>query len=489
MSGAVALRFPFFRLPMKFSSSPCPTRRRFLKQALIAAAGVALARPSSAADTALVSPRRPRDRRLNVALIGTSGRAQNTIRDLIQLDAVNIVALCDVDPGRLAQGVKLADPKFPEARRYADYRHVIEKETELDAVVVTTPDHMHAPISLFAMSRGLHVFCEKPLSRTVAEARWMREFARRSGVVTQMGTQGSAAQSTRRAVELIRAGVLGEVREVHLWTDRTARLPEKPATLEPPSGMAWDTWLGVAPEHAYSSHLHPFRWRWWRDYGCGPLGDMGCHLTNVAYRALDLAAPSGIDVSLGDPDSPELFPASARFDYRFPARGSLAPMTLSWYEGGRLPSQELLESLGITAQFGPTPTDGKLIVGDQGILYGDSYFKLRGEERFNGMTKHPACVAVPESLPRLAKQGTLGHYGEWVDACLGRGTTFAGFDVAAGQTEMVLLGTVAAKLGRSIKWDSAKLAVTGEPAAEALLRPTYREGFTLSARELADLGV
>jgi len=463
-----------------------PRRRDFLKLSLLGLAGAAIGGPSYATAPAIL-PRRSGGRQLQVAVIGTSGRAQNTIRDLLQIDAVRIVALCDVDPARLARGVELSVAKFPDARRYADYRTAFENEPELDAVVVTTPDHMHAPISLLAMARGLHVFCEKPLSRTIGEARWMRDFAGRTGVVTQMGTQSSASHSTRRAVEIIRAGVLGQVRDVHIWTDRSSRLPTQPASSEPPPGMAWDTWLGVAEPRTYSSHLHPFRWRWWREYGCGPLGDMGCHLTNVAFRALNLSAPASVDVSLGEPAAPGLFPSSARFDYRFPARGPLQPMTLSWYEGGRLPDPALLESLGLKRQFGTVPSNNKLIIGDKGVLYGELYIKLNGEERFNGIAKHPACVAVPASLPRNSDQGTLGHYREWVDACQGRGSTFASFDVAAGQTEMVLLGTVAAKLGRSITWDARTLSIPGEPSAEALIRPSYRPGFTLSSRELASL--
>jgi Predicted dehydrogenases and related proteins len=463
-----------------------PTRREFIQLSLFAAAGTALPQLSRSALTS-TRPVRTVDRPPRLAVIGTSGRAQNTIRDLLQLD-VEIAALCDVDPARLARGVELASPKFPDAPRYADYRQLFDAESDLDGVVVTTPDHMHAPISLLAMSRGLHVFCEKPLTRTVAEARWMRDFALRSGVATQMGTQSSASESLRRGIEIIQAGVLGQVREVHIWTDRTARLPKEPPHHEPPPGFAWDTWLGVSAEKPFNSHYHPFRWRWWTDFGCGALGDMGCHLTNLAFRALDLSAPSEIDVSFSDPVAPGLFPSSARIDYRFPARGRLAPLTLSWYDGGRTPDPALLESFGITAQFGAKiPSNNKLIIGDKGILYSDTYIKLHGEPRFNGITKHEACTAVPVRLPRNRTQGTSGHYDEWVQACRGRGTTFAGFHVAAAQTEMILLGNVALQLGRKIRWDAATMSVPGEPTADALLRPVYRPGFTVSTRELPSL--
>ena len=466
------------------SSSLRPSRREFLQLSLFAAAGAAVPSFARTASSGAPSSTLFCDRPPRLALIGTSGRAQNTIRDFLELD-VEIAALCDVDRARLARGVELASPKFPHARRYADYRKLLDEEKDLDGVVVTTPDHMHAPICLLAMSRGLHVFCEKPLTRTVAEARWMRDFARRSGVVAQMGTQSSASDSLRRGIELIEASVLGQVREVHIWTDRSARLPKEPARTEPPPGLTWDTWLGVAAERPFNSHLHPFRWRWWKEFGCGPLGDMGCHLTNLAFRALDLAAPAEIDVALDDPVASGLFPAGARIDYHFPARGQLAPMTLSWYEGRRTPDPALLESLGIPAQFGSKiPSNNKLIIGDKGILYGDTYIKLHGEPRFNGIMKHEACVAVPTTLPRNRQQGTRGHYDEWVQACRGRGTTFASFDIAAAQTEMVLLGTVALQLGHKIRWNAATMSVPGEPAADALLRPNYRPGFTIGTREL-----
>jgi len=464
---------------------PNTTRRQFLKYSVLAAAGTILARTGIAASSD-IRPRGNAGRLLNVALVGTSGRAQNTIRDFVKLD-VNVVALCDVDPARLARGVELASPKYPEARTYSDYRKLFETEKELNAVVVTTPDHMHAPISLLAMSHGLHVFCEKPLARTIGEVRWMRDFARRSGVVTQMGTQSSASEQLRRAIEIMQSDVIGQVREVHIWTDRSSRMSKGPENTVAPEGMKWDTWVGVRPERPFTSNLHPGRWRWWQDFGCGPLGDMGCHLTNLSFRALDLAAPAAVDVSMDAPAVPGLFPANARFDYRFPARGRRVSMTFSWYEGGRMPDAALLESLGIERQFGSIVPNNKLIIGDKGVLLGENFIKLEGEEQFQAIAKHEACLAVPESIARNPMQGTLGHYHEWVEACQGRGMTFTNFDIAAAQTEMVLLGTVAAKLGRSIKWDAATMSIPGEPASIPLLRPDYRSGFTVAAADLPPL--
>jgi predicted dehydrogenase len=454
------------------------TRRHFLHSAIataaLAAPGVrALAAPAPAR-------RKSASGKLRLGLIGTSGRGRNMIRDLLQLDE-EVIALCDVDPARLAEGARIAAPKYPAARQYHDYRRMLEQETELEAVIVTTPDHMHAPISLLAMSRGLHVFCEKPLARTVGEARRMRELARASGVVTQMGTQGSASHALRRAVEVIRAGVLGTVREVHVWTDRTPSLQkEKVGSAAVPAGMNWEDWLGVAAPRPYSRNLHPFAWRWWTGLGTGPLGDMACHLTNIAFRALDLVDPTEIDVAVGAAPAPGMFGAGSRLVYRFPERAARKPVTLTWYDGGRLPERALLEAHGIPQQFAKVPGSEKLIIGDKGVLYGDTYLKLNGEPRFNGVAKHPACLAIPESIPRARHQGTLGHYQEWIEACKGQGATYAGFEVAAAHTEMVTLGTVALQLGRRIRWDPVAMRVPGEPAADALLRPTYRPGFTIT---------
>ena len=459
-------------------SQPTP-RRDFIKLTALAAATVSAPPPVGAA-APLRRPRAPREK-LNLGLIGTGGRGMNMIRDFLQLNE-EVIAFCDVDPKRLAGGVALATAagKWSGARHYADYRKMFEAEPELDAVVVTTPDHMHAPISLLAMSQGLHVFCEKPLARTVGEARRMRAMARTSGVVTQMGTQGSASPALRRAVEIIRAGVLGDIREVHIWCDRTPALAKPGLAPGIPAGMNWDVWLGVNQPREFSSNLHPFAWRWWQAFGTGPLGDMGCHLTNVAFRSLDLFAPSEIDVSIGDVLRPGMFPHDTKIDYRFPERNGRKPLTLSWYDGGRMPERARLESHGIPQQFAKVAPTEKLIIGTKGVLYGDGYVKLQGEGRFLSIMKHAACLAVPETIERAKLQGTLGHYNEWIEACKGHGKTYAGFEVGAAQTEMVLLGAVAVQLGRSITWDPANLRVPGEPQADALLHPVYRPGFTVT---------
>ncbi len=457
------------------ASSSSPSRRSFFKTATLATA--ALAFPHAAYPQQAASRLHTGGRRLNIGLIGNGGRGVNTIRDFLQLD--ENIAFCDVDPKRLNSGATLAGERFPKARRYQDYRQMFEQEKELDAVVVTTPDHMHAPISLLAMSRGLHVFCEKPLARTIGEARLMRDAARKSGVVTQMGTQGSASHSVRRAVEVIQGGALGTVREIHIWCDRTPTFPSEKKPVAKPEGLDWDIWLGVTAERPFDHRICPFHWRWWTDYGSGPLGDMGCHLTNSVFRALDLAEPAEIDVKLGDIQAPGMFPRGTVITYQFAERNGRAPLKMIWYDGGRQPEAALLEHYGIPQTFKKINSTEKLIIGDKGVLYGDVYFKLNGDERFLGTMKHEACRAIPETIPRAAEQGTLGHYREWAEACKGNGSTYAGFDIGAAQSEMVLLGALAVQLGKKISWDPATMTVPGEPKAAGLITPTYRPGFTV----------
>lgn len=418
--------------------------------------------------------------KLNIGLIGTAGRAVNEIKDFLRLNE-NVVALCDVDPARLESGAKLAAQRFPDARRYTDYRKMLERENGLDAVVVTTPDHMHAPISMLAMAHGLHVFCEKPLTHTVWEARRMAEMARQTGAVTQMGTQASASHQLRHAVEIIRGGVLGNVTEVHIWSNRKAVIPELPASAPLPAGLDWNLWRGVSQaEPEYSKRYHPTRWRWWTAFGEGALGDMGCHMTNVAFRALDLTNPARIEPTISDLQYPGMFPRKNKIVYRFPERNGRKALKLVWYDGGLRPGAEMLAELGIPKQFGKVPDQGKLIIGDKGVMFDDLYVKLNDEERYLGLLKHEACKAVPQSLPRAKEEGTRGHYLEWIEACKGIGSAYASFEMAAAQTEMVLLGCVAIQMGRKIAWDAEKMSVPGEPAAEALLRPVYRPGFTIA---------
>lgn len=449
------------------------SRRDFLKIGGLATVGVlgfpAFIRGASS----------PASRRLRIGLIGTGGRGVNMCRDMVGLaEIVDIVAMCDVDPKRGSGGGKFIREKFPEVRQYVDYRKMLDAEKSIEAVIVTTPDHMHAPISMLAMSRGLHVFCEKPLTRTIWEARQMRQVAAKSGVVTQMGSQRVASSSLRRGIEVLRAGILGDIKEIHMWTNRKSALPAaKNLSLPMPEGMDWDLWTGVTPKVPFNNRFHPGRWRWWYQYGTGPLGDMGCHLTNMAFYGLDLLAPTEVDAKVGKQLEPGMFPSGSKLVYKFPEYKGRKALEMTWYDGGWLPKQELLASLGIK---GEVPAgEGRLIVGTKGILWQDTYFKMHGEERLVGTSNHEACKAVPQTLPRLKEQGTSGHYREWIEACMGKGKPFSTFATASQHTEMVLVGALAQQLGRKIRWNSETMEVPGEPAAAAMIKPAYRPGFTI----------
>ena len=451
------------------------SRRNFLKLASLGTAGV-FAMPAfiRAADGL---PGHPKPRKLRIGLIGTGGRGRNMCRDQITLGE-EIVAMCDVDPVRGMSGGKYIKEVFPQVRQYQDYRKMLEKELgNIDAVIVTTPDHMHAPISMHAMALGLHVFCEKPLTRSIAEARRMSELASKKGVVTQMGSQHCASNAIRREIDLLRAGVIGDVTDIYIWCDRTPTLfhDRKPMS----EGLLWDVWCGVTPKIPYDGRIHPGRWRWWTGYGTGALGDMGCHATNAAFFGLDLFAPEKIDVEAGKPDAEGIFPKSSRLTYHFPANANRKALKMHWSDGKLMPKDPILEEWGVLEQFKKVNGTDKIIVGTKGVIYSDRYIKFKGDKKFSGTMNHEACKAIPQKTPYAKSQGTVGHYAEWIDACKGSGRTFSGFDVAAKQTEMILVGVLGQILGKSITWDPEKMAIPGMPEADQYIDPPYRSDFKI----------
>ncbi len=405
----------------------------------------------------------PPSEKLNIAFVGARGQAcfsQDNLADQ------NIVALCDVDDGRMADPAK----RFSKAKTFRDYRKMLdEMRNEIDAVVVATPDHIHAPASVMAMSLGKHVYCEKPLTWSIEEARRMAQVAREKKVATQMGTQGMAEDRSRAGVEVLRSGVLGAVREMHVWTDRAAgwwpqgvdRPKETPAV--PPS-LDWDLWLGPAPERPYHPIYHPFKWRGWLDFGTGPLGDMGIHNAAMPYLGLRLGLPTTIEV-LGRSDTKsETFPAWATLKFGFPARGDQPPLTMFWYDGIKRPSADLLG--------GREPAkNGAIVVGEKGTLYSVEWtggdWHLLPKDKFRGYEP------PKPSLPRAA-----GHHKEWVAACKGGPAAFCNFpDFASPLTEVMLLGGLALRCGRKIEWDAEKMQAKGCPEADRFIRRDYRKGW------------
>ncbi len=415
----------------------------------------------------------PPSEKLNIAGIGVGGQGGS---DLENVSSENIVALCDVDDRRAAGTFA----RSPKARRYKDFRQMLEKEAKsIDAVVVATPDHVHAIASITAIKMGKHVYCEKPLTRTVYEARMVAKAAREAKVATQMGNQGMAFEGNRLINEWIWDGAIGAVREVHAWSDRPTHSGKKPLywaqgidrprdTPPVPAGLDWDLWLGPAPYRPYHPAYVPFAWRGWWDFGSGGLGDMGIHNLAPVFSALKLGAPTSVHAS-STPVYEETLPLACTVHYEFPAREGMPPVTLHWYDGGIIPprAEELEEDQELSRE------DGVIFVGDKGTMvvegWGGHSPRLIPEARMKEY-KQP-----PKTLPR-----SIGHHKEWIEGCK-RGTpTRSHFDFAGPLTEALLLGTVSVRLdGKKLNWDSRNMKVTNVPEANEYLHYEYRPGWTL----------
>jgi len=410
--------------------------------------------------------------KLNLAGVGIGGQGAS---DLEQLASQNIVALCDVDSDYAAKTFN----KYPNAKRYKDFREMLDKEKSIDAVVVGTPDHAHAIVSMAAIKHGKHVYCEKPLTRTMFEARAVAKAAREAKVATQMGNQGMAFEGNRLINEWIWDGALGPVREAHVWSDRPThkgKMPlwwaqgiERPKETPPvPASLDWDLWLGPAPFRPYNPVYAPFRWRGWWDFGSGGIGDMGIHNLAPVFSALKLGAPTSVQGS-STAVFPETVPLAAVVHYEFPARGDMPPVKLHWYDGGLLPERpaELEENREMD------PEDGVIFVGDKGKMlvagWGGRSPRLLPESR-DKEYKRP-----PQTLPR-----SIGHHQEWIQACKTGSATRSNFDFAGPLTEAVLLGSVCIRNGGTkLIWDSENLKITNDPDANKLLHYEYRQGWSL----------
>jgi predicted dehydrogenase len=405
-----------------------PNRREFLGLAGGAAAAAALASCHLAGRRS--SWRAPKTGPLALGVIGVGGRGWDNLHAVAPGET--IAALCDVDATHLAAAAAL----FPQAARFRDYREMIA-ELELDAVVISTPDHTHAPATLAALRAGLDVYCEKPLTHTIAEAREVAAEAALRGAVTQMGTQIHAGDNYRRVVEAIRAGLIGEVREAHCWVGKAWGGGERPADEPPvPDTLDWNLWLGTAPPRPYHSVYHPAGWRSFWDFGTGTLGDMGCHHLDLPFWALELRRPEAASAQ-GPPPHAETAPTELRARWEFTARrardGSFLPaVTLWWHDGGLRPPQF---AQGLLPEWG----DGTLFVGSEGMLLAD----------------YDRCVLLPEEkfadVARPAKiiPSSIGHHKEWLDACRQRGRTTCSFDYAGPLTETVLMGVDAFRARRA----------------------------------------
>lgn len=398
--------------------------------------------------TAYAQPKSPLEK-LNFACIGIGGKGSSDSEAASRNG--NIVAICDIDDNRLAKRAK--GRGFRNADKFNDYRIMLEKmDKEIDAVTVSTADHSHAPAGLMAMKLGKHCFCQKPLTWSMKEARMMREMAAEKKVATQMGNQGTANPGLREAVEVVRDGAIGEVREVHVWTNRPVwpSAIGRPEGEKPvPKGLHWELFLGPAKERPYNEGYTPFNWRGWVDYGTGALGDMACHTANMVVMALDLFDAESVELQTEDGIfEGETYPSNSRLKFEFPARGALPPVTMYWHDGGNMPAADVLDlPEGIKRN-----NSGSLLVGSKGKLYSPNdygaEFFLLPEEKF-------ADYKRPEpSLPR-----SPGHFDEFVIACTGGEAAMSNFDYAGRLTETILLGNLALHAGphKKVEWDAKTL--------------------------------
>ncbi len=426
--------------------------------------------------------------RINVAGIGVGGKGDVDTDETAKC-GVNFVAICDVDQVRLQRKAQ----KFPQAALFGDFRKMLEKMGKsIDAVTISTPDHCHAAATMMAMSMGKHVFCQKPLTQTILEARRVFDLAAKKNLATQMGTQGSATDGLRHAIEVVQAGVIGSVRELHIWTNRPIwpqGLDRPPGADPVPPGLDWDTWLGPAARRPFKKGVyHPFNWRGWKDFGTGALGDMGCHVVNMPFRALKLGYPNVVECEETSALFAETYPKSSRIRFEFPERQGLPPLKFWWYDGNindtstpvlRPPSELTREIADISERVN---LSGCLLVGDKGKVFSPSdigdrnFLMLSDEKSYSPLSQHEAARAVPQSIPR-----SPGHYMEWVRAIQGGPPAFSNFSIAARLTEIILLGCIALRVGpgKGMHWDGPRMKSSNCPEAAHFVHRQYRKGWSI----------
>lgn len=432
---------------------PAFNRRSFLKGSALAA-GLAAANVSVPGFCSDAAP----SNKLNIAVIGPCNRGGANLSGVI---GENVLAICDVDSKYLDQ----ASQRVPNAEKFEDFRIMLEKrEKDIDAVVVSTPDHTHAVCAVMAMRMGKHCYCEKPLSHNVLECRVMQNIAQEKKLVTQMGTQIHAGDNYRRVVELVQSGAIGKVREVHTWFSGTGAINiGRPAEEPVPANLNWDLWLGPAPMRPFNNVYHPGRWRRYWDFGNGTLGDFGCHHMDLPFWALGLQDCLTVE-SVGQNHDPEGTPHEQTVKYTFPARGDLPPVVLTWYNG-------IMPPILAEKQIQGAPGAGNLFVGEKGMILADyGMHKLLPENQFADF-KRPEPY-IPASL---------GHHAEWIKACKENNpeATTCRFGYSGRLSETVLLGNVAFRAQEKLEWDAANLKVTNVEAANQWLQREYRKGWNL----------
>lgn len=429
-------------------------RRDFIRTLSLATAGATL----TGCQSFNARPRKiSANEKLNIGVIGVSGRGGDNLRGVAAAD--NIVALCDVDTTRLGAAAQ----KFPSAKTYADFRELIDQR-DIDAIVVSTPDHTHAVATAAALRSGRHVYCEKPLTHTVSEARIITNLARKTGLVTQMGNQIHSENNYRRVVELVQSGAIGPVSEVHVWANSAYGGTEAPKERPPvPANLNWDLWLGPVKPHPYHPEFAHFKWRNWWHFGGGSLADFGCHYMDLPFWALNLKYPTSVEPIDGPPVHKESTPTWLIVRYTFPTlKGSDRPLQLTWYHGGRRPKI-------VDDQLFAKYRGGVLFIGEKGMLISD-YGKhtLLPEEKFKDFQRPPQFI--PSSV---------GHHKEWIQAIKTGGTPTCTFEYSGPLSEAALLGNVAYRVGKKLEWDAAKVRATNCPEADEFIQHHYRSGWRL----------
>ncbi len=428
------------------------TRRTFVKTSALAGVGFWAAGGVSRAQSN--SP----NEKIQFASIGIDGKGSSDSEDASQRGAM--VAICDVDANKLESRASA----FPDAERFFDFRDMLDTMGDkIDAVTVSTPDHCHAVAAYKAMSMGKHCFCQKPLTHTIYEARRLGEVARAKGVATQMGNQGTSEDGVRQAAAMLKAGVIGTPKEVHVWTNRPIwpQGGDRPKQTRIPPQLHWELWLGPAPYRPFANGYHPFAWRGFWDFGTGALGDMACHTFNMPFMGLDLKNPTSV-VAKTSGHNKDSYPKWSIIDFEFPANDIRPPVKVTWYDGGKLPDVNLFGG-------GRTPKDsGCLIIGDKGKIYSPNDY---GAE-FELIDCKPIEVAFKKSP---------GHFDEWVNAIRGGEPAMSNFpDYAGPLSETILLGNLAVWAdGKKIEWDAKNLKATNAPEVDHIIKSTYSDGYSI----------
>ncbi len=461
------------------------SRREFLSAAAAGVAGFTIVPSYVLGQASRAAP----SERVNVAVIGTGGQGKHNTRALLQQSDARVMAVCDVmkdaDYSRFYYGgtagrepvAKMIDENYAgkggaKCATYIDFRKMLDKEKDIDAVLIATPDHVHAIAALRAIGHGKHVYCEKPLAHSIYEVRKVTEAARAAKVATQMGNQGHSSETIRMTCEWIWDGAIGEIREVHSWSNtgldwadyRMSRPTETPPV---PAELDWDLWLGPVKKRPYHPAYAPYNWRGWWDFGTGAIGDMACHNMDPAFWALKLVHPVSVEGSATNIND-ETTPFGSIVNYQFPARGDMPPVKLTWYGGGLMPPRpdELEPGRDLTGRG-----NGILFVGSKGKIMTDGW---GGSPRIIPERKMKEYKLPAKTLPR-----SKGHHRDWLDACKGATPASANFDYSGPMTEVILLGNVALRAGKKLAWDGEKMKALNCPEADQYIRPEFQNGWKI----------